>query len=274
MGQMFDSTNPDAIPATLDHAPAIRGSVLANAEAQWFDLEAGNASADEVAEAVAVKVHQGGWALIYADEQYTGQAVEALKGKELTFSQAEAFPAPGVYLWAADWTHEPHLSPTWAPCNPLACQWTNGNPYDTSETAPNFGAQVAGYLDGSASGWPAAAWERFDMIPDPAPAPSPSPNPTPQPSPPPSPPHPAPEPPAPVPTPEPEELNVMLPQLQQGITAPAVRAVQTLVGGIAVDGIFGPVTHEAVVRFQAEHGLAQDGIVGLHTWGALLGVPQ
>lgn len=36
------------------------------------------------------------------------------------------------------------------------------------------------------------------------------------------------------------------------------------------DGLFGPGTKSAVVRFQRAHGLAADGIVGVHTWDCLL----
>lgn len=38
------------------------------------------------------------------------------------------------------------------------------------------------------------------------------------------------------------------------------------------DGIFGSGTHNAVCRFQADHGLSQDGIVGTNTWKCLLGL--
>lgn len=37
----------------------------------------------------------------------------------------------------------------------------------------------------------------------------------------------------------------------------------------AVDGIFGPMTEEAVKHFQKSHGLTPDGIVGSKTWAAL-----
>ena len=37
-----------------------------------------------------------------------------------------------------------------------------------------------------------------------------------------------------------------------------------------VDGEFGPLTQEAVVAFQEEHGLDADGIVGPKTWEALI----
>lgn len=38
---------------------------------------------------------------------------------------------------------------------------------------------------------------------------------------------------------------------------------------LSVDGIFGPITEEAVKNFQKENGLAVDGIVGPNTWAKL-----
>ena len=40
---------------------------------------------------------------------------------------------------------------------------------------------------------------------------------------------------------------------------------------LEVDGLFGRDTESAVKRFQSEHGLSDDGIVGPITWAALLG---
>lgn len=83
--------------------------------------------------------------------------------------------------------------------------------------------------------------------------------------------------PAPVPAPPPSVgglLTVLIPELYEPATSETVRACQTLLGGLAVDGIFGPITKARVIEYQGAHGLTQDGIVGVHTWGSLLGHPQ
>ena len=48
----------------------------------------------------------------------------------------------------------------------------------------------------------------------------------------------------------------------------AVRQVQITLG-VNADGYFGPATETAVERFQRDHGLAVDGLVGEATWAAL-----
>lgn len=65
------------------------------------------------------------------------------------------------------------------------------------------------------------------------------------------------------------------PTLQLGSMGANVKTLQNdlnTVGAnpkLAVDGDFGPLTLAAVKAFQRTHGLAQDGIVGPLTWGAL-----
>jgi peptidoglycan hydrolase-like protein with peptidoglycan-binding domain len=77
------------------------------------------------------------------------------------------------------------------------------------------------------------------------------------------------------PTKPPEVLvTVLLPQLAEGATGRPVQAAQTLLGDLATDGIFGPATKARVQQYQAVEKLAIDGVIGVHTWGALLGQPQ
>ena len=65
-------------------------------------------------------------------------------------------------------------------------------------------------------------------------------------------------------------------EVQQGSNGDAVRAVQSQIHGrgagaqIAIDGIFGPATADAVRAFQALLGLQVDGIVGQQTWNHLV----
>jgi hypothetical protein len=65
-------------------------------------------------------------------------------------------------------------------------------------------------------------------------------------------------------------------QVQQGSSGDAVRAVQSQIHGrgagasIAIDGIFGPATNDAVRAFQTLLGLSVDGIVGPQTWNHLV----
>ncbi len=67
--------------------------------------------------------------------------------------------------------------------------------------------------------------------------------------------------------------------LQYGATGERVRLVQELLialgfdlGNTGADGIWGTKTEAAVRAFQANRGLAVDGILGIETWKALLGV--
>ena len=48
-------------------------------------------------------------------------------------------------------------------------------------------------------------------------------------------------------------------------------AVQILVGGLTVDGVYGSNTKKGVAAYQKAKGLTADGICGPKTWGALIG---
>lgn len=62
--------------------------------------------------------------------------------------------------------------------------------------------------------------------------------------------------------------------LSEGAQGVRVKTLQHLLNaggaGLDPDGIFGPLTGDAVAAFQSAHGLAADGIVGPQTWAALV----
>ena len=67
-----------------------------------------------------------------------------------------------------------------------------------------------------------------------------------------------------------------LPTLSEGASGPDVRWAQYLLvrrtlSFQQVDGIFGPVTRNAVQQFQRDNQLDDDGIIGPLTWSALHG---
>jgi GH24 family phage-related lysozyme (muramidase)/peptidoglycan hydrolase-like protein with peptidoglycan-binding domain len=59
--------------------------------------------------------------------------------------------------------------------------------------------------------------------------------------------------------------------LRKGDEGQQVRALQKILGGLDVDGEFGPLTQAAVEAYQRQYKLEIDGIVGPKTWGVLLG---
>ena len=78
-------------------------------------------------------------------------------------------------------------------------------------------------------------------------------------------------------TPVEEKINhIPLKTLRSGAVSRSVEALQTLLTAqgfpLERDGIFGPNTCAAVTAYQAREDLAPDGIVGVQTWSALLGV--
>ena len=57
--------------------------------------------------------------------------------------------------------------------------------------------------------------------------------------------------------------------LKRGSSGTAVKALQRAIGGLTVDGQFGPLTEAAVKRVQKAAGLTQTGVVGTTTWRAV-----
>ena len=67
-----------------------------------------------------------------------------------------------------------------------------------------------------------------------------------------------------------------LPTLSEGSTGPDVRWAQYLLvrqtmSYDQIDGVFGPVTKNAVQQFQRDNDLDDDGVIGPLTWAALHG---
>jgi hypothetical protein len=57
--------------------------------------------------------------------------------------------------------------------------------------------------------------------------------------------------------------------LRNGSTGDNVKYLQSALGGLKVDGIFGPITQAAVRKFQKSQGIVIDGVVGPQTWSRL-----
>jgi peptidoglycan hydrolase-like protein with peptidoglycan-binding domain len=57
--------------------------------------------------------------------------------------------------------------------------------------------------------------------------------------------------------------------LRKGSTGDNVRYLQAALGGLQVDGVFGPITEKAVRKFQKQQGIQIDGVVGAQTWSRL-----
>lgn len=60
------------------------------------------------------------------------------------------------------------------------------------------------------------------------------------------------------------------PTLRRGDKGEAVKELQRALGGIAVDGVFGAKTEDAVKAWQRLHKLTADGVAGPKFWAAIL----
>ena len=69
----------------------------------------------------------------------------------------------------------------------------------------------------------------------------------------------------------PKEETHDMDMLRKGDKGQQVRALQKILGGLEVDGEFGPLTQSAVEAYQRQYKLEIDGIVGPKTWAVLLG---
>lgn len=107
-------------------------TVLADQSYEIFDVESGNATMDAVATAVANRLQDGDWSVVYSNRDGIPGVVSGLRSKSLTLTDAGYWPKPAVYLWCADpdgtiaqglWT---------PPVDPLGVQHTWAGTYDQS----------------------------------------------------------------------------------------------------------------------------------------------
>lgn len=61
------------------------------------------------------------------------------------------------------------------------------------------------------------------------------------------------------------------PMLKRGCSGIAVRYIQSQIGGVDVDGDFGPATEAHVCGWQANVGIGVDGIFGSQSWDKMIG---
>ena len=225
-----------AAAARFPHAHLLTIATSAGSDAETLDIETGDATpADAAAWYARQKARGVQRPCLYASAGLMQAAV-------IPALQLAGINRADVRLWAAHYSGRHICGP--GTCGELSidadgCQWTDrafGRSLDQSMLLPDFFAVTA-----------------------------PAPTPIPQPS------------PAPLPAPAPNWLEAIvreLPTLQQGSSGEDVKTVQALATArghaAAIDGSFGPATHDAVVAAQQDHGIATDGVVGPITWGVLI----
>ena len=62
-----------------------------------------------------------------------------------------------------------------------------------------------------------------------------------------------------------QEVSVKLPIIKKGSVGKSVKVWQSIIG-VSIDGDFGSKTESATRKFQKNHNLTQDGVVGCNTW--------
>lgn len=210
-------------------------TVLADERFEIFDSEAGNAGVDAVATSVANRFQDRLHSTVYTNGDNCSGQTQALARKGIHWTDAQFYPEPGCYLWAAAPGTTPGRLPSWCPVSPVAVQDRWMGQYDLSTT---FG------------GWPTGT-----VHPPPAPPPPP------------------PAPPSPTRI-NVQLLQVQEGNTGEAVRSLQILLNGRGGYALQIDGIFGPRTQAAVKGFQTSSHLGVDGIAGVHTWGSLLGVPQ
>lgn len=118
--------------------PTLHITVLASEDGEAFDVEAGNASADAAAGAMANRKADGKWSVLYTNQDGIDGCIQSLARKGLQLQGAESFPGPGVYLWAADPSGNIAAGRWHLPVTPVAVQDAFADAFDHSATHPAF----------------------------------------------------------------------------------------------------------------------------------------
>lgn len=66
------------------------------------------------------------------------------------------------------------------------------------------------------------------------------------------------------------EETCTMPLLKKGSQGKAVKFLQTVIGRLEIDGSFGDLTRNAVIKWQKSHGCTDDGEVWCETWNAMI----
>lgn len=124
--------------AQWGHVEQVTISVLGNAEAMVQDRETGNMDAAKAVACAGQRADGGKWASIYCNRDAYPDVNGAMAAARRQWADASAWPAPGIYLWAADPTGTLHDTVSWSPVVPLAVQsiWKGG--YDVSACYGTF----------------------------------------------------------------------------------------------------------------------------------------
>jgi hypothetical protein len=115
-------------------------TVLADERYAIFDSEAGDAGTDAVATAVADRFQARAESTVYSNASNLPGLSQSLRRKGLHWTDAQFWPEPGCYLWAAAPGITPGTVPSWCPVSPVAVQdrWLPG--YNLSTTRTNWPA--------------------------------------------------------------------------------------------------------------------------------------
>jgi hypothetical protein len=115
-------------------------TVLADEQWECFDSEVGDAPVGSVATAVANRLQDKKWSVVYTNQSNINGQTTALGSKGVHWTDAQFWPEPGCYLWAADPSGSIKAGRWTPPVTPVAVQDQWEGSYDHSTTHGTFPA--------------------------------------------------------------------------------------------------------------------------------------